>query len=45
LAVGLAELPIIVVADLLGLHIVTAARWADHANAAHVSYAATHVVP
>ncbi len=40
-----AELPIPVVADLLGLHIVTAARWAGHANAAHTGYATTHVIP
>jgi len=35
-----AELPIPVVADLLGLHIGTAAKWADYANAAHTGYAA-----
>ena len=36
-----AELPIPVLADLLGLHIGTAARWAEHANAAHTHYAAS----
>lgn len=36
-----AELPIPVVADLLGLHIVTAAKWAEHASAGHAAYAAT----
>jgi hypothetical protein len=35
-----ADLPIPVLADLLGLHLVTAAKWAEHANAAHASYAA-----
>jgi pimeloyl-ACP methyl ester carboxylesterase len=36
-----AELPIPVLADLLGLHIGTATRWAEHANAAHTHYAAS----
>jgi hypothetical protein len=36
-----AELPRPVIADLLGLHVTTAAKWAEQANAAHASYAAT----
>jgi hypothetical protein len=38
-----AELPIPVVAGLLGLHIVTAAKWADQAHAGHTSYAAIRI--